>query len=96
MPDATGGAEDGAGRWGEVRIARFTPTRPDNLRPAALPLIGQVREWEYTGTMDEGPYDGQVIWTLPRDLDPTWIGWVPDEDLTTVIPPGSSDPSEGP
>lgn len=81
-------------RWGEQRTARFTPTRTDNLRPEALPLIGQVHKWEFAGTMDEGPYEGQPIWTLLRESDnERWIGWIPDEDLTTV---STSDTTEEP
>ena len=84
-------AESAAHRWGERREAIFTPTRTDNVRPEALPLVGQVREWEFAGTMDEGPYDGQAIWTLPVG-SPERIGWIPDEDLTDVIPPGETRP----
>lgn len=83
-------AEGGAPRWGERRTATFAPTRTDDLRPEALPLIGQTREWEFEGTMDEGPYCGQAIWTLIREAGEPWVGWFPDEDLTSAIPPESS------
>jgi len=69
-------------RWGERRRARFTPTRTDDLQHDGPTLVGRVIEWEFAGTMDEGPYDGQAIWT-PVDTG-LRSGWVPDEDLTDV------------
>lgn len=66
--------------YGTTRQATFQPRRTETLRPEASTFVGQTLEWEYAGTMDEGPYDGQTIWT-PTDKSLPWFGWVPDEDL---------------
>jgi len=65
------------------RVVRFTPQRTDDLKPSgAIEVNGEPFEVMWAGTMDQGPYDGQVMW-MPTDRD-RWagVGWIPDCDLT--------------
>lgn len=67
--------------------AVFQPKNLETLKPHMAALIGHEGEWDESGHMDAGPYEGQTIFHLSRD-DPryreTEALWVPQEDLTPV------------
>lgn len=64
----------------------FKPKIMKTLRKEAVPLVGQLMDFEalwLIGEDDGGPYVGQ--WAMrPLDRDGNWlrgIGWVPEEDI---------------
>jgi len=84
--------EDGADvAWiGDQIVGEFRPARTDDLRPEAVPLIGQTRLWEFVGYQDGGPYAGQAMW-MPIPFVPG-IAWVPDEDIQRSPAEGTDKP----
>jgi hypothetical protein len=70
--------------WAHKPLARFNPTRTDNLRPEWQAVVGQVTTWRYAGTQDEGQaYAGQQTWQAADDSGFPFH-WVPAEDLEEV------------
>jgi hypothetical protein len=49
---------------GETRVARFMPSRTDDLCPEALTILGQQRVWTCLGidTVGEHGWPGQAKW----------------------------------
>jgi hypothetical protein len=75
------------GIWPADRRAVFSPKRRDNLRPSAIPFIGQEIEWSYVGTSEpDEAFPGQKRWlpTMGQPAHDAHLGWVPDEDLEGV------------
>jgi hypothetical protein len=67
------------------RWVRFTPVRRDDVRPEAVPWIdGEPFEVQFAGTMDDGPYDGELMWSPVRDQPGPRVGWIPGCDLTDM------------
>ena len=67
-------------------LFRFTPKRTDDLKPRAVPFIGQVFTWDWNGACShddpsEAQYAGQQRWWCSEEA---FQGWAPSEDLSEV------------
>ncbi|WP_156467683.1 hypothetical protein [Methylobacterium sp. Leaf91] len=60
--------------------AKFSPRQFGNLKPGAIDCIGKEGEFHALWQIEEGPYAGQIAFSLPRDWEIEAI-WVPSEDL---------------
>lgn len=74
----------------DVVNATFKPSRTDNLKPGSDAWVGHRTTWEAQGEIEDGPYKGQVMFSIEvgiqnemRDrgqhLPP--FTWVPECDL---------------
>ena len=69
----------------DIVLARFTPARPDDLKPAAHQFVGEQAEFRALWIIEEGPYKDQWAMEVPREWDGRSDGeftWVPECDLT--------------
>lgn len=66
--------------------AVFRPQRTDDLRPEAEAVVGQELALYWSGTVEDGPYDGDNIWIREPDDGP-WVGWLPERDLEWTVEP---------
>lgn len=69
--------------------ATFAPDRTDDLVPGAAEWIGRTQEWQNTGPIEQGPYEGEDSWApywtpgnQPDECPP--FAWVPARDLELV------------
>jgi hypothetical protein len=73
----------------DVIEATFQPRRTDDLKPPAVEMIGQRREWYVSWQIepdDDGPYVGEFACSFhsdPPDPHPDFV-WVPSGDLTDI------------
>jgi hypothetical protein len=63
--------------------------RKDNLREGMAALDGRLFYFTFAGTMDQGEYRGQKIWSFDRRHDKK-LGelasyWVPDCDINWAV-----------
>lgn len=67
------------------RLVRLVPRRRDDLKPEVLDWVdGQPFVVQFVGTMDEGDYEGETMWSPVRDEPGPRCGWMPDCDLVDV------------
>ena len=71
----------------DVVRATFRPKRTDDLKPGVAEWIGWTGLWQANGLCPEGPYDGQMGFSIGSgtmaDLElplPPW-SWMPECDL---------------
>lgn len=64
-----------------VYLARYQPKRLDDLKPGVLPFIGREGQFSASGYVEDGPYEGQMLMTFPREWDIRDAVWAPACDL---------------
>lgn len=77
--------------FGRLVEATFQPHEVDDVRASAREWIGQRLLWRASwliGHDDSATYAGQWAWLPERPMPPErgWLGWVPECDITDVVP----------